>query len=272
MSELARPELARSELARSELARPELARPELARPEVLIGVAHGSKDPRAAATIESLLGRVRRRLPGVDVRAAYLGHAAPSLPSVLGAVPAGAAVTVLPLLLTDAYHSKVDLPRLLPATVACGSPLGPHPLLVRALERRLAEAGVTPDPGTAVVLAAAGSSDPAANAAVARMAAAWQRMGRWRAVVPAFASAAAPAPAEAVAALSQNGGNGRNGDVVVASYLLAPGFFADRIREQAIQAGATAVSAVLGAAPEVAALIADRYAQAALLPARRAAA
>jgi sirohydrochlorin ferrochelatase len=233
---------------------------------VLIGVAHGSKDPRAAATIESLLDLVRDRLPGVDVRAAYLGHAAPSLPRVLGAVR-GDDATVLPLLLTDAYHSKVDIPRLLPRTARYGQPLGPDPLLIAALERRLAECGVTPGPDTSVVLAAAGSGDPAANAAIRRMAEAWQRSARWRAVVPAFASAASPTPAEAVAALRRAGG----GRVAVATYLLAPGFFADRIRDMSLAAGATAVSAVLGAAAEVAHVIADRYTEAAR-PDRRTAA
>jgi sirohydrochlorin ferrochelatase len=244
----------------------ELAGSGLAGSDVLIGVAHGSKDPRAAATIESLLDLVRDRLPGVDVRAAYLGHAAPSLPRVLGAVR-GDDATVLPLLLTDAYHSKVDIPRLLPRTARYGQPLGPDPLLIAALERRLAECGVTPGPDTSVVLAAAGSGDPAANAAIRRMAEAWQRSARWRAVVPAFASAASPTPAEAVAALRRAGG----GRVAVATYLLAPGFFADRIRDMSLAAGATAVSAVLGAAAEVAHVIADRYTEAAR-PDRRTAA
>jgi sirohydrochlorin ferrochelatase len=47
--------------------------------------------------------------------------------------------------------------------------------------------------------------------------------------------------------------------VVVASYVLAPGYFADKISVQARQAGAAAVSAPLGAAPEVAEVILDRY-------------
>jgi sirohydrochlorin ferrochelatase len=236
---------------------------ELAESGTLIGVAHGSKDPRAAATIESLLGLARTRMPGVDVRAAYLGHAAPSLPGVLSAVHGP--VTVLPLLLTEAYHSKVDIPRLLPDGVAYGATLGPHPLLISALERRLAEAGVRPDPDTSVVLAAAGSSDQAANAAIARMAATWRRSAGWRSVVPAFASAASPTPAEAVAALRASA------NVVVATYLLAPGFFADRIRDTCVAAGATAVSGPLGATAEVADVIAARYAEASGPAVRRAA-
>jgi sirohydrochlorin ferrochelatase len=245
----------------------ELARSELARSRVLIGVAHGSKDPRAAATITSRMSLVQTRLgQTVDVRTAYLGHAAPSLPSVLGAVGVNSDVTVLPLLLTDAYHSKVDIPRLLPARVAYGATLGPHQLLLEALTRRLDGVGAVDRAATSVVLAAAGSSDPAANATIGRLAAQWQRTAGWRTVVPAFASAASPTPAEAVAALRRDGAR----HVVVATYLLAPGFFADRIRDTSLAAGAAAVTPVLGDAPEVADLVARRFTTA-RLPRRAAA-
>ncbi len=50
--------------------------------------------------------------------------------------------------------------------------------------------------------------------------------------------------------------------VVVASYLLAPGLFADRIATAARAAGAAVVSAPLGAAPEVADVLLDRYTEA----------
>ena len=43
------------------------------------------------------------------------------------------------------------------------------------------------------------------------------------------------------------------------TYLLAPGLFADRIRDASLAAGAAAVSPALGAAPEVADVILDRY-------------
>jgi sirohydrochlorin ferrochelatase len=247
----------------------------------LVAVAHGSRDPRAAATVDELIGLVRRRAAarglaggpacaGLTVRAAYLGHAAPSPGQVLDALPAGP-VVVLPLLLTAAYHSKTDLPAVLRAAsarrggrldIGYGDPLGPHPLLIAALERRLAEAGVMPgesrgpgDPGTSVVLAAAGSSDPAACAEVAALAARWRALGGWRDVVPGYASGAGPSPAEAVAAL-RDGGARR---VVVASYLLAPGRFAGQVRDQALAAGAAAVSGVLGAAPELADIVLHRY-------------
>jgi len=261
-------------------------RPARARPPALIAVAHGSTNPQAAAAVSDLMALTAARapragLPGLLVRAAFLGHALPRLPDVLQALdgrPAAAGAggrreaVVLPLLLTGAYHSDTDLPAVLREEAArdragqrldlhYGTPLGPHPGLARALERRLAEAGIPAAPAdaarTAVVLAAAGSSRPAANAAVAAAARAWQSARGWLRVVPAYASAASPTPGEAVAALRRSGVP----RVVVATYLLAPGVFADQVRDQALAAGAQAVSAPLGAAPEVADVLLERYLQ-----------
>jgi len=261
----------------------------------LLAIAHGSRDPRAAAAVTELLGRVRRRagrrgLPGLEVVTAYLDHAPPSPAQVLGALhgrvlndgalhggqvsgrrAAGSPVSpvvALPLLLTDAYHSKTDIPSLLRTAAASrrglriryGETLGPHPLLISAMERLLARAGVRiGDPGTAVVLAAAGSTDPAATAVISRLARDWHALRGWHDVVPAFASAASPSPAEAVADLRHRGA----GQVVVASYLLAPGVFADKVCTTARAAGASAVSGVLAPAPELADLVLERYAAAA---------
>jgi len=246
----------------------------------MIAVAHGSRDPRAAATVAELLGAVRARRPDVPVHASFLDHAPPTPGQVLdglarerrssGARPwtgggrgADGEVVVLPLLLTSAYHSKTDIPGVLNRVRArhprlglrTAGTLGPHPLLVAALERRLADAGVPPgDPDTAVVLVSAGSSDASANATIARTAREWRSRG-WRDAVPAYASAAGPKPGEAVAALLDAGAP----RVAVASCFLAPGYFADKVREEALSAGASAVSPVLGAAPEIADLVVRRY-------------
>ena len=259
-----------------------------ARPPALVAVAHGSTNPRAAGAVSDLMAltaarAVRAGLPGLPVRAAFLGHALPTLPDVLRALDGGRGAgppgevgrpgeaVVLPLLLTGAYHSDTDLPavlreargRLPGLRISYGQPLGPHAGLLRALDRRLAEAlaraaMTSASADTAVVLAAAGSSRPAANAAVARLAADWQKARGWRAVVPAYASAGSPRPGQAVAGLLRDGAP----RVVVATYLLAPGVFADQVREQALAAGARAVSDPLGAVPEVADVILDRYREA----------
>jgi sirohydrochlorin ferrochelatase len=253
--------------------------------QVMVAVAHGSADPRAAAALSDLMTVVAERAAARDrdrrpqeARLAYLGHAAPSLPQVMGTLGPGE-VTVLPLLLTAAYHSKTDIPRVLARIgeqfprlrVSYGATLGPHPLLLRALEHRLAEADPLGPAGhadpdcraqTGVVLAAAGSTDPEANAAIARLAAQWQARAGWFAVRPAHASAAAdigaPGPAAAVTGLLRAGAR----RVLVATYLLAPGFFAGVISESALAAGAAAVSSALGASPEVAEVLLDRYQEA----------
>ena len=234
-----------------------------ARPAPLVAVAHGSRDPRAAATVEELLDVVRRR-SGLRVLTSYLDHAPPTPRQALGTLAGEgtAEAVVLPLLLTAAYHSKTDIPGALGEVrrahprlrLRYGATLGPHSLMITALERRLAEAGVTPDPDTALVLAAAGSSDPSANATINAMARRWRG---WRSVVPAYASAARPTPAEAVRSL--RGAGVRR--VAVASYFLAPGHFADKVREESLAAGAVAVSAALGAAPELAEVVRQRYAE-----------
>ena len=245
---------------------------------VLVAVAHGSAVPQAAGTIADLMTVVaeraeRRGVDLPDLRIAYLGHALPSLPQVLSTIEPGTRVTVLPLLLAAAYHSKTDIPRILAHVrgdfpclrVTYGAPLGPHPLLIRALERRLAEAdpGVLEDPAqTGVVLAAAGSSDLDANAAIAHVAARWQARAGWFATCPAYASAVSPDPAAAVTSLLRDGAR----RVVVATYLLAPGYFAGRIRDSSLAAGAAAVSPVLGASAEVADVLVDRFRSCATSP------
>ncbi|MBB6472878.1 sirohydrochlorin chelatase [Sphaerisporangium rubeum] len=230
-------------------------------------MAHGSRDPRAAATVEALLDGVRRARPGLEVRAAYLDHSRPSLAEALSGLDEAA---VVPLLLTEAYHSRVDIPGALDEILRSrpglrlhrGATLGPHPLLITALERRLAEAGVPiGDPGTAVVLASAGSGDPRANAVVAGVARSWARTRTWHSVTPAYASAASPTPEAAVRDLLNPGpAQVAPRRVVVAPYLLAAGLFAERIRKEALAAGARTVADPLGPAPELTEVLLDRYA------------
>lgn len=237
----------------------------------LVAVAHGSRDPRAAQVVTALLDRVRRLRPGLPVHGAFLDHMAPSPARLLERLADDGAreAVVLPLLLTAAYHSKIDLPGVLrhvhterpELSVRYGDTLGPHPALLTVLRDRLAEAGVeSPDPETAVVLTSAGSSDSTANATIIGMAARWSADARahgpgWHSVVPAYASAASPDPATAVAARYAAGAR----RVVVASYFLSPGFFADQVAESAYGAGAVAVSPVLGPSDALAELILERY-------------
>jgi sirohydrochlorin ferrochelatase len=223
----------------------------------LLAVAHGSKHPAATATIKALATEVERLAPVLDIQVAFVQDAAPSLPAALDA--AGPDVVIVPLLLSTGYHLTTDIAgaataidtaitaggRLAPRVAG---PLGPDPLLVTALTGRLAEAGV-PD-GTPLVLAAAGSSDPQAAGEVREQA---DLLAAERGVQVAigYAAAGQPTVSEAVAQLRASTGQ----PVAVATYLLAPGLFYDRLT----QSGADWVTAPLGAHPAVAALIIDRY-------------
>jgi sirohydrochlorin ferrochelatase len=221
----------------------------------LLAVAHGSRHPAAQETIGTLARQVSRLAPVLRVRVAFVQHAEPSLPAALDA--AGPNTVIVPLLLSTGYHLNTDLAGAARATGArLADPLGPDPLLVTALAGRLAEAGM-PE-GTPVVLAAAGSSDPAAQADAAVQA---RLLGeRLNApVTVGFASAARPSVAEAVADLRARTGQ----PVAVATYLLAPGHFHDQLR----QAGADWVTAPLAGHPALAGVVIDRYRTASRRPA-----
>ena len=78
----------------------------------LVAVAHGSRDPRSAATVAALVDEVRRQRPDLDVRLSFLDLSAPSLPEALAAAAADGhrRAVVVPLLLGRAFHARVDLP------------------------------------------------------------------------------------------------------------------------------------------------------------------
>ncbi|MET9318861.1 sirohydrochlorin chelatase [Streptomyces sp. NPDC003038] len=218
----------------------------------LVAVAHGSRDPRAPHTALALLERVRELRPRLDVRLGHIELNRPLLDDTLAEHDPGSAVLV-PLLLGRGYHVKRDLPaagaRARHLSIRVAAPLGPHPLLVEALFERLLEGGWTP--GTAVVLAAAGSRDPD-SAADTRTTAALlsERLGSV-AVVPAYASTAAPAVPDAVRALAARG----HRRVAVASYFVAPGRFATH----SAAAASGPAAAPIGAHPALARLVLQRY-------------
>ncbi|HEX8632251.1 MAG TPA: CbiX/SirB N-terminal domain-containing protein, partial [Catenuloplanes sp.] len=92
------------------------------RQDPIVLVAHGSRDPHAAAATRALVRAVAAQRPGVDVRAAYLDHTLPRPVQVLTALDAAGHrhATVVPLLLTAAYHGRVDVPAAVTAARAEG--------------------------------------------------------------------------------------------------------------------------------------------------------
>jgi sirohydrochlorin ferrochelatase len=217
----------------------------------LLLVAHGSRDEAAHTCVCEIADGVRAGLPDAPVRVGYVDVRAPT---VADAVAGYDRAVVVPAFLASGYHVRADLPAQLAACAAAPSrfpvtpALGPDPLVVRAACHRLAEAGWRR--GDAVVLAAAGSSDPAALAEV--RAAARQLEDRvGGAVRVGFAATATPSVDALVAELRAAGER----RVAVASWLLAPGLFHTRLAD----AGADAVAAPLGAHPDVVAAVLARY-------------
>ena len=228
---------------------------------VLLVIAHGSRDPRHAATVHALVERARSLRPGLRVQTGFLDFNAPSVPRVLERLAAEGVrdVVALPLLLTRAFHAKADIPAVLRAAppvlrIHQAEVLGPSPLLLSALERRLYEAGLGPSQkrSTGLVLASAGSTDPEAIAVIAEIARELRHTG-WCAVRPAFASASLPRTEDAVRQLRAEGCE----RVAVAPYVIAPGRLPDRIAQGARDADVLAD--VLGPAPELARLLLERY-------------
>lgn len=249
--------------------------------------AHGSRDPRAARATEALARAVRELRPQWDVRASYLDHSVPRPRQALASfASAGHRRAVLvPLLLTSAYHGRVDIPGEIVAAandgvrvdVALADVLGPvdgvvpGQLLDGLVMRLLAAAGsgafaaaaaAGDFPGglglDAVVLAAAGTRDAAARGTVEAAAAALgARLG-----VPcrvAYASAAPPLSGDAVRALRAEGCE----RVGLASYFLAPGLLWDATVASAREAGVRVVGEPLTDSPALADLVVQRAAAAA---------
>jgi sirohydrochlorin ferrochelatase len=221
---------------------------------VLVACAHGTRSPAGRRLIAELALAARELRPGLVTTAAFVDVQPPTVADVVAELAAAARpAVVVPLLLSGGYHVHVDIAQ---AVAAAGSavaarPLGPDARLVEVLFDRLAETGADPrDPLTAVVLAAAGSSDERAVADVEHTADLLQQF--WAdPVTTGYGAAAQPTVTDAVTAARRAGAE----QVVVAAYLLAPGHFHDKLAG----AGADTVTTPLLPDGRVAAILLDRY-------------
>lgn len=229
-------------------------------------VAHGSRDPRSASVALDVAAGLPEHAPDRVPAACFLELCEPTPDQALSQLGPICTLAVVPFLLSRAYHAGVDVPQVVDRArgyareVRLAGVLGPDPRLVDTLVTRLAETRAGFD---SVILAAAGSSHPEANAIVEQVAAdLGTRLGLPTAT--AYASAARPTVTDAVTARRDRGER-----VAVATYLLAPGFFTDQIAGSAERAGAVAVTEPLGASEAVVEIVADRARQALASPAVR---
>jgi sirohydrochlorin ferrochelatase len=186
------------------------------------------------AQIRDLVDKVACRRPDVDVRLAYVDVQQPRVADAIRGLDA----VVVPLLLSSGYHVRVDIAEAVAANDAVATaPLGPDPVLVESLARRIKDTD-------AVVLAAAGSSDPGWRADIADVAA------QLNAHV-AYASGTELRVPDVVAGLREQGAE----RITVAAYLLAEGLFYRSLH----RAGADVVTPPLCADPAVVDLVLARY-------------
>lgn len=227
----------------------------------VVVASHGTREPRGRRAVAALADALRREVgPVVE---SFVDVQEPRLDAVLDAGDGRWATRrVVPLLLSAGFHTRVDVARAADRPGVTVAPaMGPDPRLVDVLLDRLAEAGARP--GDQVVLGAAGTRDPAGRAQLARTARWLSRA--WGEPVPVgVLGGTGERLAEVVGRVRRPGRR-----VVVADYLLAPGYFDDLMRE----AGANVVTAPLlddrTTDPRVVALVAERCAVPVTLAAAR---
>jgi sirohydrochlorin ferrochelatase len=202
-----------------------------------------------------MAGRIRRLRPWLDVQVAFLERTAPTLADVLDTTAGG---VVVPFLLADAYHARVDIPAVIEAsgrTVQQAAVLGEDPALLTVLRHRLAEAGASPtDRGLGVVVVAVGSSDAHANQRTATVASALAAGTRRAGAEVAFATGPRPNLDDAVQVLRARGAR----RVMIAPWFLAHGRITDRVSEYSVRQGLP-MSEPLGSHNLVAATVLDRF-------------
>lgn len=201
--------------------------------------AHGTRDPVGQATVEAIRAAVAARVGPLHI--GWLDVLTPTLDEVLAQFAgAGQRPVVIPLLLSEGYHLLDEVPGGKPA-------LGDDPLLIEALAARLVEAGWQ---GEDIVLAGTGSARDSWHALVALVADALARRLGVRCTAGVLSG-----PGISVSdQITRSRGN-----VAVAAYLLAEGYFHRRLRALAEKhAGVTLVSKPLGTHPALIDLLVER--------------
>lgn len=192
------------------------------------------------------------------MRVAFCEQNFPNLRDVL--VATGRNAVVVPLLLADAYHARVDIPALIAESgidARQADVLGEDDRLIAVLRQRMTHAGVSHlDPDVGVLVTAVGSSRPQANSRTSMVADYLVQHTNWIATT-AFATGPHPTVAEAADTLRERGAS----RLVIAPWFLAPGRITDRVAEYA-RAQGIPMTAPLGPHRLVADTVLDRFDQA----------
>ena len=224
----------------------------------LIGLAHGSRDPRAAVMIAEVMRAVQALRPGLSASSAFLDLSEPDLTTAVMTLRSEESVrnaVVLPLLFTEAFHATVDAPTAVRAaqeatgvSLQLGDILGMGEDVLQALDDSACRAHISAH--EAILLLAVGSSRDEANLAVHDLAERWSE----RRVGPVWAGFATTGEPQAGAVLDRAIGQRRR--IGVVPLFLAPGLLLDAIAAKARQIDAE-VALPLGTA--LADLVLRRY-------------
>lgn len=237
----------------------------------LVALACGPVDARAASTVREIVANTKRMRPDLRIAAAFTAGAAPGLERIVATLAARGhvEVVVVPLLVTTTEQTQVDVLSAVDAAsrahpqirVGASDLVGADATLLAVLDERMRAAlsGARVRELDAVVLAAAGSSDARTTASIARIARLWSVHHHLPTSI-AFASTSPPSTGEAVRDWRRQGKR----HVAVGSLFITSGPHADRAAELALEAGACAVSAPLGAHQALSRLIVSRYSVGAL--------
>ncbi|GAA5195416.1 CbiX/SirB N-terminal domain-containing protein [Rugosimonospora acidiphila] len=237
----------------------------------LLIAGHGTADTEGAAQFRQFVKRVAGRVE-TPVGGGFIELSPPPLrDAVAELVTRGASrLAAVPLMLVAAGHAKGDIPAALARerdrhpglSIVYGRPLGPHPTVLALLRQRLGEAGAGPD--STVLLVGRGSTDPDANAEVAKVARLLAETTEVAGVEYAFVSLAAPDTAAGLERCRRLGA----GHLVVLPYFLFTGVLPRRVERQARDwaAGQASVrvdvAEVLGDCDPLADLVIERYREA----------
>jgi len=239
----------------------------------LLLAAHGTRDAAGVAAFSAFAERVAKlgATHETDVAAGFIELSDPPLREAVAELTelGHRHLVAVPLMLAAAGHAKGDVPASLARERArhtgltwdYGRPLGPHPVLLDLLERRIA--AVSPQP-PAVLVVGRGSTDPDANADVVKTARLLWEGRDYPLAETAFVSLARPSVPEGLDRCLALGAR----RIVVARYFLFPGVLPDRVAEQAAGWAAehpgmdVRVSDVFGDCDELADLVWERYLEA----------
>jgi len=238
--------------------------------EHVLLVGHGSRSGAGQEEMAALAALVREAAPQLDLRLGYLEMSEPPASVVIGELLDEGVddITVVPVMLHAAGHSKSDVPAVVlqaraehpEATIRYARPFGIDRALLDLAHKRVADVGGL---GLPLVVLARGTSDPDANAEATKATRLLAEMCDTTVAVAGFSGVTWPLVPDALDQARRLGAE----RVVAFAWYIATGVLLDRMKDDF--AAFTAASGVevldaghFGAVPELAQLVLDRIAEA----------